>query len=213
MNAKTLTLMALGILCSCKKESFPTATPKQGTRIEASPPRTSSSAADRQLALARKKLDARHEEMWISVTKDWEKNPALTLERIKQLQYPEFSSADEGTRKWILDMARFAGELSGTPVADRFDCMFGMLPLESAPAVVDDSIRILSKPEVYEAASWLLKLEPSAERTGLLTLICQRMKNLEMTPTEIQDWAQSIRDGTERAKILTYLEKSGLIVK
>jgi hypothetical protein len=196
MNLKTLSLIALGFLTACRKESDE----HHGSRadshsqerlsetgIDASLPRTSSSAADRKLAHARKKLDARYEEMWISVRKDWEKNPALTLERIKQLQYPEFSSADENTKKRIFDMARFAGELSGTPVADRFDCMFRMLPLKSAPGVADDSIRILSKPEVYEAASWLLKLEPSEERTGLLTLICQRMKNLEMTPSEIQE--------------------------
>lgn len=206
MNLKTLPLMVLGFLSACKKESFHTVTPKQETHVDASPPRTSSSAADRKLALARKKLDARHEEMWISVRKDWGKNPAIALERINQLQYPEFSSADENTRKRISDMARFAGELSGTPVADRFDCMFRMLPLGVAPGVVDDSIRILSKPEVYEAASWLLKLEPSEERTGLLTLICQRMKNLEMTPSEIQEWAESIPDETERSKILRYLK-------
>ncbi len=206
MNLKTLPLIALGFLCACKKESFQTVTPKQETHVNASPPRTSSSAADRQLALARKKLDARHEEMWISVRKDWEKNPAQTLERIKQLQYPEFSSAEENTRKRISDMARFAGELSGTPVADRFDCMFRMLPLGVAPGVVDDSIRIPSKPEVYEAASWLLKLEPGEERTGLLILICQRMKNLEMTPSEIQEWAESIPDETEHSKIDKYLK-------
>lgn len=206
MNLKTLPLIALGFLCACKKESFQTATPKQETRVDAPPPRTSSNTADRKLALARNKLDARHEEMWISVRKDWEKNPALTLERIKQLQYPEFSSADENTRKRISDMARFAGELSGTPVADRFDCVFRMLPLGAAPGVVDNSIRILSKTEVYEAASWLLKLEPSAERTGLLILICQRMKNLEMTPSEIQEWVDSIPDETERSKIDKYLK-------
>ena len=205
MNLKTLPLIALGFLCACKKESFQTVTPKQETHVNAPLPRTSSNASERQVALERKKLDARHKEMWISVTKDWEKNPALTLERIKQLQYPEFSSADEGTRKWILDMARFAGELSGTPVADRFDCMFRMLPLGVAPGVVDDSIRIPSKPEVYEAASWLLKLEPGEERTGLLILICQRMKNLEMTPSEIQEWAESIPDETEHSKIDKYL--------
>ena len=144
--------------------------------------------------------------MWISVRKDWEKNLALTLERVKQLQYPEFNSADENTRKRIFDMARFAGELSGTSVADRFDCMFRMLPLKSAPAVVDDSIRTLSKPEVYEAASWLLMLEPGEERIGLLILIGQRMKNLGMTPSEIQEWAESIPDEPERSKILTYLK-------
>lgn len=206
MNLKTLSLIVLGFLCACRKESFHAVTPEQKTHEAESLLRNSSNAADRQLALARKKLDARHEEMWISVTKDWEKHPTLTLERIKQLQYPEFSSADEDTRKRILNMARFAGELSGTPVADRFDCMFGMLPLEAAPDVVDDSIRILSKPEVYEAASWLLKLEPSAERTGLLILISQRMKNLEMTPSEIQEWVDSIPDETERSKIDKYLK-------
>ncbi len=206
MNLKTLPLMALGFLCACKKESFQTVAPKQETHVDTSPPRTSSSAADRQLALARKTLDARHEEMWISVTKDWEKDPALALEKINQLQFPEFSSADDISQKRILDIARFAGELSGTPVADRLDCMFRMLPLKSAPAVVDDCIRILNKPEVYEAASWLLKLQPSEERTGLLTLICQRMKNLEMTPSEIQEWVDSIPDETERSKIDKYLK-------
>lgn len=222
MDLKKPALIALGFLFACKKES----SERRETPAVSPPPaqlsssgsgelhrRESSNSADRQLALARKKEDTRLQELEIAARKDWKTNPVLTLERIRQLPYPEFNSADEATQKRICDMARFVGEFPGLAVAERFECMFRMLPLKYTTVVVDDSIRILNQTEVREAASWLLKLEPSDQRSELLTLIGQRMKNLEMPPSEIQQWAESISDEAERLKVFKYLELRAIELK